>query len=151
MEYTFRCLSMITDDIGIRYFQLVDSPHREHRASLSSFNMILRILRNRAIGPLKWNQPIESARDTNCLNCHNRARKKPPRDRRSPMQCAMTSSCRIYKTSVTITYLLLFMRDKSDRTPDIIGTCVGVAPSASLMVILCNVPFPFLLTIRSNI
>lgn len=22
-------------------------------------------------------------------------------------------------------YLLLFMRDKSDRTPDIIGTCVG--------------------------
>lgn len=23
------------------------------------------------------------------------------------------------------TYLLLFMRDKSDRTPDIIGICVG--------------------------
>lgn len=44
--------------------------------------------------------------------------------RRYP-QRAVTSSCPIYKILVTITYLLLFMRDKSDGTPDIINTCVG--------------------------
>lgn len=38
----------------------------------------------------------------------------------------MISSCPILQhTIVTTTYLLLVMRDKSDKTPDIIGTCAG--------------------------